>query len=70
MGIDAKEIGMRIRILRKSRGLTQEQLAEVLGIQTNSIARIERGIRVPSLDLFVDLSACFGVTLDYLVMGK
>ncbi len=68
--IDAKAIGQRIRSLRKEMKLTQEELAEKLGIQTNSIARIERGIRVPSIELFADMSTFFGVTLDYLVLGK
>lgn len=70
MGINAKEIGKRIRVLRKGRRLTQEKLAEELGMQANSIARIEGGVRVPSIDLFVEISGYFGVTLDYLILGK
>jgi transcriptional regulator with XRE-family HTH domain len=70
MGINAKEIGQRIKKLRKERKLTQEELAAELGVSTNSIARIEVGIRVPSIDMFVDLAAFFGASLDYLILGK
>ncbi len=68
--IDATAIGQRIRTLRKEKNLTQEKLAELLGIQANSIARIERGLRVPSLELFADISTFFEVSLDYLILGR
>jgi transcriptional regulator with XRE-family HTH domain len=70
MGIDAKEIGQRIKGLRKERGITQEQLAAMLGVTVNYLSRIEPGIRRASLDLLVDIALLFDTTLDYLVLGR
>lgn len=46
MYYDLVESGKRIKALRKEHGLTQEQLAEQLGVAANTIARIETGNRV------------------------
>ena len=45
MYYDLVESGKRIKALRKEHGLTQEQLAEQLGVAANTIARIETGNR-------------------------
>ena len=68
MGINAKEIGHKA--LRKERGLTQEGFAESVGLTVSAVSKIEIGDRVPSIDTFVLLSGFFGVSLDYLVLGK
>ena len=47
---DLKECGKRIQQLRKERELTQEQLAEKLNVSQNTIAKIESGLRRPSID--------------------
>ncbi len=69
-GIDAREIGQRIKDLRKEKGLTQQELAELVGVSQNLISKIEPGMRVPSVDLFAELSRVFEVSLDYLVLGR
>lgn len=68
--VDSKAIGKRIKALRKAKGLTQAQLAEVLNIADNSLAKIETGARTPSLDLLVDMVKFFEVKLDYIVFGN
>ena len=66
---DLKECGKRIQQLRKERGLTQEQLAEKLNVSQNTIAKIESGLRRPSIDFLLELSEFFGVSTNYLVLG-
>ena len=44
-----KLLGQRIKELRKSKGYTQEVLAETIGIETNSLSAIESGRHFPSL---------------------
>ena len=69
-GIDARAIGQRIKVLRNDKGLTQETFAEAIGMTVSAVSKMEIGNRVPSVDTFVLLSEFFGVTLDYIVLGK
>ena len=46
---DLKKFGMRIKELRDERGLTQEQLAEKLGVSANYVGMIERAERNTAL---------------------
>lgn len=66
MYYDLVESGKRIKALRKEHGLTQEQLAEQLGVAANTIARIETGNRGISIDLAIELVVRFETTLDYI----
>lgn len=56
-----KLLGQRIREIRKSKGITQEQLAEMLGIGTANISYIENGKFAPSMENFEKLVEIFGV---------
>lgn len=47
-----KLLGLRIREIRKSKGITQEQLAEKVGIGTSNISYIETGKFAPSIESF------------------
>lgn len=44
--------GERIRFLRKQRGMTQEVFAELLGVDRNSLGRMERGVTFPEVSTF------------------
>ncbi len=70
MGINAKEIGQRVRKLRMERGLTQQKLADALGVTLPTVGRIESGIKMASIDLLVDIAVFFNASLDYLILGK
>lgn len=50
-------IGKRIQDLRKSRKMSQEQLAEKMGISPKYLSSIERGKENPTLDTFIKLAA-------------
>ncbi|MBD5084199.1 MAG: helix-turn-helix transcriptional regulator [Clostridiales bacterium] len=70
MNYDMKQSGKRIQQLRIKNGLTQEQVAEVLNIDRSFYSRIEAGKSGCSVDLFVQLSMLFEVSLDYLILGE
>ena len=55
MKMNPKETGKRIQFLRKQKGLSQEELADRLNVSSNTVAKIECGLRRPSVDFVVDL---------------
>lgn len=63
-------VGENICCLRTSKGMSQGDLADALGVSRQSISKWETGGAVPELEKLVKLSVLFGVTLDELVMGK
>jgi transcriptional regulator with XRE-family HTH domain len=66
---DHKQIGARFAALRRTTGLTQEKAAEQLLISHSMLAKLERGIKGPSLDTLISAALTFHVSLDYLVFG-
>ncbi len=70
MYYDAVKSGERIRRLRVNSGLTQEKAAAALNVDRSCYSRIESGGRSCSVDLLVQMSELFGVSLDYLVLGR
>lgn len=54
-------IGRRIKELRKGRGLSQEALAEKMGISSKYLSSIERGMENPTLDTLIALTSALGV---------
>ena len=55
----AKQLGQTIAKYRQRSGLTQEQLAEILGIGNEAISRIERGVAIPALVRLLELADIF-----------
>lgn len=70
MVYDIKRGGERIRHLRIENGFTQEQVADALNIDQSYYGRIETGKRGCSVDLLIQLSDLFNVSLDYLILGR
>ena len=64
------KLGENLKKFRLQRELTQEQLAEQLGVAANTIARIETGNRGISIDLAIELVVRFETTLDYIFLGR
>ncbi len=62
--------GERLTILRKSRGMSQEQLAEQLDLARQTISKWELDQSTPDLEYIIQLSELFGVTTDYLIKGE
>lgn len=57
----------RIYKFRRENGLSQEQLAEKIGVSRQSISKWESGSSTPELEKLLALSECFNITLDELV---
>lgn len=66
---DPIQFGKRLQTTRKAHGITQEELADRLSVDRNHITRMERGIRVCSIDLLVEMASALGVSTDYLLLG-
>ena len=49
-------LGIKIREIRKSKGLTQEQLAELIGIDNKHLSRIEKGRHMPTYNIIKKLA--------------
>lgn len=65
--MDYYEIGQRIRKIRKAHGLSQEELAEKIGISVTHMSHIETGNTKLSLPVFVELSRALEVRTDELL---
>ncbi len=65
-----KNIGANMRVLRKSKGLTIEDMAYVIGIAPGFLGLVERGTRGVSIANLVKISSFFGVSLEELAKGK
>lgn len=63
-------IGKRIAELRKARGLTQAQLANLLFVSDKAVSKWEQEKGTPEIDSLINLSDLFNVSLDYLIRGK
>ena len=58
------DIGKKIKTLRAGKGLTQEKLAQELGVTPQAVSRWENGSAMPDISLLPALSVCFGVRID------
>lgn len=61
----SNKIAKKIRILRKTRGLTQQQLADLMGVQRATISNYEIGRRSPHMKDLEKLADILGVNLEY-----
>lgn len=61
----ASKIASKIKILRKTRGYTQQQLADMLGVQRATISNYEIGRRSPHIKELARLAEILGVNLEY-----
>lgn len=67
---DYPALGRRVRELRRGKKLTQEELAELVGISISFVGHIERAEKMASLDTIVRLCDVLDVPADYLLRGK
>ena len=61
--MDQQNIGQFLRECRKEKGITQEQLAEMLGVTNRSVSRWETGSNLPDLDILIEMADYYDVEL-------
>ena len=79
--MDQQKIGQFLRECRKEKGITQEQLAEMLGVTNRSVSRWENGSNLPDLDILIEMvlftdrsdnflgGMCLGITFGMMIVG-
>lgn len=68
--MNQEKIGKFIKILRKEKKLTQNELATKLGVTDKSISNWENGKNMPDLSLFKPLCEILGITINDLISGE
>lgn len=64
------KIGKLLQTLRKEKGITQEQLAEQVGVTRRTVSRWETGSNMPDLDVLIELSDFYAVDLRKILSGE
>jgi transcriptional regulator with XRE-family HTH domain len=68
--MNPKTIGLFLKQLRNEKKLTQEQLAEVLGVSGRTVSRWETGSNLPDLSILVQISEYYGVEIKEILNGE
>lgn len=68
--MDQKKIGAFLKELRREKQLTQEQLAEILGVTNRSISRWENGVNLPDFDLVIEIADYYDVSIEEILDGE
>jgi transcriptional regulator with XRE-family HTH domain len=63
-------LGQRIAILRKNKGLTQEDIAKKFNISIQAVSKWEKDSSSPDISIIKDLAEMLGVSTDYLLSGE
>ena len=68
--MDLIKVGAFLQTLRKEKGLTQEQLAEQVGVARRTVSRWETGSNMPDLDILLELADFYSVDLREILDGE
>ena len=68
--MDSGKIGAYIQLKRKSAGLTQTQLGDMLGITSKAVSKWETGVAIPDVSLFPELTKILNITMEELLQGE
>ena len=68
--MDMKKIGNFLAELRKEKGLTQEELGEILGVSNKTVSRWETGNYMPPVEMLQALSTYYGITINEILSGQ
>ena len=68
--MDQIKIGTFLKLLRKEKNLTQEQLAEQLGVSNRTVSRWENGNKMPDISLLSEIAEFYDVSIPELIYGE
>ena len=68
--MDLMKIGRFLQDLRREKGITQEELAEKVGVARRTVSRWETGNNMPDLDILIELSDYYDVELREILNGE
>ena len=68
--MDKKDLGVRIRNLRKEANYTQEELAELADMSPVYLGEVERGQKSIGVDKFINIIKALGVSADYVLCNE
>ena len=68
--MDQQMMGRFLKELRKEKNLTQEQLAEELGVSGRTVSRWETGSNMPDISILIELSEFYDVSIPEIVSGE
>lgn len=70
MEVATMNIGNNIAALRKEKSITQEELANILGVSAQAVSKWENNSSCPDVALLTDIADYFGVTVDALLRAQ
>ena len=68
--MDKAVLGKKLRDIRQRKGYTQHALAEIAGIGNVYLGEIERGLKMPSLNIFIKLIEALNISADYILRDE
>ena len=68
--MDLIKTGEFLKELRKEKNITQEELAEKMGVARRTVSRWETGANMPDMDILIDISDFYGVDLREILDGE
>lgn len=68
--MNQQKVGKLLKELRNEKGMTQEQLAEMLGVSNRSISRWENGVTMPDFDLLIQMAEFYDVEIGEILDGE
>lgn len=68
MKLDYSSVGLRLKEIRQQRGITQKEVAEIIGVSVSYVKNTERGSK-PSIEYLFSFSDEYSVSIDWLLKG-
>lgn len=68
--MNIEKVGEQIAFLRRTKGLTQNELGERIGVSFQAVSKWERGEALPDVTLLPDLAKILETTVDFILLGN